>query len=537
MNRETAHAGPVAAPGSRQAAALLAGAVPALPAIAVIVVILVVLGFDSGGYFPSTFMAAGAVAFLALAVLVLAQPVRGRAIATPALVAVGSLAGYAAWVGLSSAWSTASDTPLLEMQRAMLYVALFGLALLAADSGRNARWLVWGVLAAAFAVVGAGVLSRLQPDVLAGTKDDFTNMLGAYRLGWPLAYWNAFGALAAIAAVLAIGLAADRRARAVLRGLACGGAVILLVGLYLSLSRGAWLAFILGLVVLIVLTPGRGSLLVGLAVVGVAVGIAVLRLRAYPALVTDPTAGSGQAAQGDAFTPQLVVLALAAGAVQGVLASERFLPAFKRRALELRRPASVAAAVLAVVVLFGGYVAVGSGRVNHFVDRQWQDFMNPTTDPTGLIGTERVLSTKGQRSATYRVALDGFSAQPLRGEGAGSFEVRWMRTRDLNLTFHNAHSLPLETLGELGTVGLLLLLSLVGAVAVGARRCLRGRGSINRAEAAAVSAAFVVWLVHASVDWDWQMPAVTGTALVLSAALFQRGRRRRSRATAPATSH
>jgi hypothetical protein len=44
-----------------------------------------------------------------------------------------------------------------------------------------------------------------------------------------------------------------------------------------------------------------------------------------------------------------------------------------------------------------------------------------------------------------------------------------------------------------------------------------------------VTAAFAVWLGHACVDWDWEMPALTGTAIVLSAALFQRGRRRRSR--------
>jgi hypothetical protein len=34
--------------------------------------------------------------------------------------------------------------------------------------------------------------------------------------------------------------------------------------------------------------------------------------------------------------------------------------------------------------------------------------------------------------------------------------------------------------------------------------------------------------VHAAVDWDWQVPALTGTALVLAAALFPEGRRRRT---------
>ncbi len=51
-----------------------------------------------------------------------------------------------------------------------------------------------------------------------------------------------------------------------------------------------------------------------------------------------------------------------------------------------------------------------------------------------------------------------------------------------------------------------------------------------------MTAAFAVWFGHACVDWDWEMPALTGTAIVLCGALFQRGRRRRShpRRTAPA---
>ncbi len=534
MNRETAHAAAVPAPGSTAASAAIAGVMPALPAIVITVAILVVLGLDNGGYFPSTFMAAGAVAFLALAALVLTQTSPAR-FSTPALVALGALTAFACWAGLSSAWSTVPDVPLLDMQRTMLYLALLALALLAADTGLHARWLLWSVLGAVVFVVGTGVLSRLQPDVLAGTTDEFTKTVGGYRLGYPLDYWNAFGALAAIGAVLAIGLTADRRGHALLRAAASGAAVLLLVGLYLSLSRGAWLALILGVLALIVFAPAKGSLLVSMGVVGVALAIALLRLRAYPALVSDPAAGGGQAAQGNAFTGELVLLVLAAAVTQGVLASKRFLPGFKRRAVQLRKPALMGATALAVVVVLGGLVVADAPvtKAGEWIDRQWDDFMNPTTSTAGLVGTQRLLTAKGQRSATYGVALDAFAAKPLQGEGAGSFEVRWARTGDLDLKFRDAHSLPLETLGELGAVGMALLLGLFGAVAVAAQRGLRGRGAIRRAEAAAVTAACMTWLAHASVDWDWEMPVVTGTALVLAATLFQRGRRRRSRSVRP----
>jgi len=524
------------------ASTAFARAWPALPAIGVLIVLLLLLGFNDGGYFPSTFVAAGAAAFLALAVLLVASPARPR-LSTNALLALAALAAFAAWIGLSSQWSTAPDTPLLDMQRAMLYLAIFGLALVAADSRRHARLLVWSVLVAIIVIVIAGLLSRLQPDIVRGTTDPFTK--AGYRLGYPLEYWNTFGALASIGAVLALGLAADRRSTSILRAAAAGAATPLSVAMYFSLSRGAWLALFLGVVVLVALAPNRGALLISLALVGAAVAVLVLRLRAYPALVTDPAAGTGQAAQGNAFTRELLLVSLAVMIAQGLLAEERIAPGLRRHARALRRPALIGLGAIIAVAALGGYALQGTkaeGTVTGalkdttaWIDHQWDDFLQ-TTSESGGAGTRRLLSAKGARSAGYRVAIDGFEAHPLRGEGAGSFEVRWMQTRELDVKVRDAHSLPLETLGELGAVGLLLLLGFFATVAAGARRCLKGSGAIRPAEAAAVTAAFVVWLGHASVDWDWEMPALTATALVLSAALFQRGRERRRSSRASAAS-
>jgi len=513
-----------------------------VPAIGVLIVVVLLLAFNDGGYFPPTFIAAGAAAFLALAVLLVASPARPR-FSTNALLALGALAAFAAWIGLSSRWSTAPDAPLLDMQRAMLYLALFGLALVAADSRRHARLLVWSVLVAILTVVVVGLLSRLQPDIVTGTTDPFTKV--GYRLGYPLEYWNSFGALASLGAVLALGLAADRRCASILRGTAAGAATLLAIAMYFSLSRGAWLALIVGVVVLLALAPNRAALLVSLAVVGGAVAFLVLRLRSYPAIVTDPAAGAGQAAQGNAFTRELVLLGGAVIVAQGLLAEERIAPELRRQARALRKPALIAVVAIVAVGALGGYAVKGaqaeakvSGALKDatgWIGDQWDDFLQTTT-ATGA-GTQRLFTATGARSAGYRVAIDGFEAHPLRGEGAGSFEVRWMQTRDLDVKVRDAHSLPLETLGELGAVGMLLLLGFVAAVATGVSRCLQGRGAIRPAEAAAVTAAFVVWLAHASVDWDWEMPALTAPALILSAALFQRGRGRgrgtRAGASAP----
>jgi hypothetical protein len=307
--------------------------------------------------------------------------------------------------------------------------------------------------------------------------------------------------------------------------------------MYLSLSRGAWLALILGLVVLVALAPNRGTLLLTLLVAGGAAAIAILRLRHYPALVSDPKAGSGQAVQGNAYTRELLALMLLAVAAQAALAAVRVASALDHQMAAIRRIALIGGGVVVVVAAVAGYAAKGDkaeGAVttgfndaNHWLDHQWQDFLDPTTTPGA--GSSRVLTARGTRSDYYRVALDGFADHPLIGGGAGSFEVRFARERGIDEKIRDAHSLPLETLAELGLVGMALLLAFLGAVATAARRAIRGKGAIRPAEAAAVTAAFAVWLGHACVDWDWEMPALTGTAVLLSATVFQRGRRRRSR--------
>jgi hypothetical protein len=494
----------------------------------VIAVALVWMAFHDGGYFPSVFTSAGALAFIALAVLLAVRPPQQR-FSRRTLVATAALVAFSGWTGLSRAWTVVPDVPLLDMQRAMLYVALFGLGLLAADSGRHARLLVWSVLGVVVAVASAGLLSRLQPDLVnvAGNA-----AAGGYRLDYPLGYWNAFGALGSLGAVLALGLAADVRARMILRASAAAAAPLLVVAVYLSLSRGAWLALIIGVLALVAISPNRGSLLLVLLVGGVAVAVAIVRLRAYPALVTDPKAGSGQMPQGDTYMRELLIVVALAGAAQAALTAVRapaWLPARER----MLRPRMLAgAATIVVVALFagallaGGAVTESARDARSWVDRQWQEFLDPAAAPGP--GTQRLLTARGARSDPYRVALEGFKDHPIIGGGAGSFEVRYMRDRHIDLKLRDAHSLPLETLSELGAVGLLALLVFFGAVAAAAWRGIRGTSVGRPQEAAAVTAAFVVWLVDVCVDWDWEMPALTGTAVVLSATLFQRRRRRRS---------
>jgi len=83
-------------------------------------------------------------------------------------------------------------------------------------------------------------------------------------------------------------------------------------------------------------------------------------------------------------------------------------------------------------------------------------------------------------------------------------------------------------MGETGLIGILLLVGSIAALAYGAVRSRTRPVVVGRAPGAAVAAALCVWLVHAGVDWDWQVSAFTGVAMLLAAILFAEQRRSRA---------
>ncbi len=94
----------------------------------------------------------------------------------------------------------------------------------------------------------------------------------------------------------------------------------------------------------------------------------------------------------------------------------------------------------------------------------------------------------------------------------------------------DAHSLYLETLAELGMVGLLILLIfLAGSLRAAWLARKRLRRSSDVGAVTAMLAAFIVFMASAGVDWMWEVPAVTVFALSsLTVAIASASRRWRS---------
>jgi O-antigen ligase len=133
----------------------------------------------------------------------------------------------------------------------------------------------------------------------------------------------------------------------------------------------------------------------------------------------------------------------------------------------------------------------------------YQRFQSPAPDTRNV---SRLATVSGHgRTTLWHAALREGAHHPLAGGGAGS----WRREAAGKNLPANAHSLELETFAELGVLGLLALAAFFVSVP--------RRG--------AAYAAFAAWLLVSAVDWDWQLPAVTGAAVLCAGSLTGTGRR------------
>ena len=190
----------------------------------------------------------------------------------------------------------------------------------------------------------------------------------------------------------------------------------------------------------------------------------------------------------------VIVLICVATAVGFELAS-----AFAPRPPEVSRRLG-AAAVLALAVAL---VATA------FATHAWRDFTRLPPARGDAVGTHLLSGSGNGRWQFWQAALAEFRSAPLQGGGAGSYEAWWDRHGSFSYAVRDAHSLYLETLGELGIVGFVLLVgSLAAAVAVGGRRLLRTRDA-ERTLIAALLGAATAYLIGAGIDWMWELTAVT----------------------------
>jgi hypothetical protein len=445
------------------------------------------LGFDDGGFAPTSWGWSACLLLLsALALLA-----GGLALRPSRLEAVffGALVALLAWTLASAAWSLDPASSVLEAQRLLVYVSAVGAFLLGGRRGSREPLLA-GALAGASILALAGLI-----DVLVGSDPPGSASAdpgSQDRLSEPLGYANGVGVVAAMGSLLALALAAYWEKRE-LRALAAALLPPLLATLYFTYGRGAWLALALGLLAAIVTSQRRRELMAGTLLLGPPAAAAV--------------AAAGAIGGRPALAPVLLLCAITAAA-GGVALPWLAHRSGVREAILLG--AVALAAVAAVVAMAGGPAAL--------VGDAYRSFTDPAAPAS--TGGARLLTLSGSSRVDYwRVAWRDVEEHLAVGSGAGSYRRYWFRNRPVAQPARDAHSLYLETLAELGPIGLVLLLAALGAPLVAAA------GARADPLTGAALAPYVAYLAHAGQDWDWELPAVTLTALVCAASLLLASRR------------
>ena len=451
------------------------------------------LAFFSGGFFDRPRLVAGIVA-AALVIVTAALASRALPASKPGRVALVGLSLLTAWTALSLVWAPLGGRAQDDLQRLLLYLGFFvaGMALLREVRVRG--WLEPAVAGGALLVIGYGLVERLLPGLFEFDR----SRTASGRLEQPLTYWNAEGAIAAVGLLFAVRLAGDPRRPGALRAAAAAGGVPLGLGVYLTFSRGALAAVAVGMVVLFALAPQGRAQFRGAAVVLGTAAVAALVSSRLPAIESLQSGETGDAGEGLLMLAALVLLGSAAAALVVRQPRRQLGPP----SLPFSRPAVVLS--LAIVALL--VAAIGATALEG----------NPQgRSPRATASPERFGSIDSNRYRYWRVAVESWADHPLLGLGSGGFLVEWRKQRDRVDESADAHSLYVETAAELGLIGLAALLLFLGGVAAAAVRLYRR----DPAAATGLAAGLAAWTIHAGLDWNWEMPAVTLQALLLAAAV------------------
>jgi hypothetical protein len=472
----------------------LAALVPGL----IVVALMLVWAVHDGGYDAETWYwgALASLAVLGATVIGLGDRLvitRGR------MVVLALFAAYVGWSYLSMAWAQYPGNALDGANQALLYLLVFAIMLLL-------PWTAPAALATMLAyTVGIGVIGIVLLFRLA-SADHISALVIQGRLSAPTGYFNATAALFTIGALSAIALTTRRELPGLLRGLlfafACSGLQLATV----VQSRG-WLFTlpVVGLVALLVVHD-RFRVLAA-AIIPVAGTLLVLR-RLLDVFQSFGTTGFDVHAR---HAGQAGLLVCAGAFVLGTLmAWADSLVKPPTLSPGRRRTVGAGLAVIAVAAVAAAGTFATHGHPFRFISREWNGFSHvqqnfSSKSHFGDVGSGRY--------DFWRVALDATSAHPIGGLGENNFVDYYVKHRHTREEPSWTHSLELRLLAQTGIVGLVLFGAfMVGAVILALRPRRRGSPLVRGVVGVALLP-LVVWLIHGSIDWFWELPSLSGPAL------------------------
>jgi O-antigen ligase len=482
------------------------------------------LGLDGGGYSTIVSSQVGLVLWW---IVLVGAAWKVLPIGRLTRVAWGGLAlfgGFVAWTALASTWSLSSERSLQDLSLVASYLGVLLLAVtIHRDRERAVRSSVNAIGAAIVIVAALAVASRIAPSAFPAS-----HVTGAFlgsgaqgRLSWPLNYWNGLAALVALGLPLLLSIASSARMLRV-QVLAAASLPLLALCAYLTFSRGGAIASAVAVLTFLVLAPDRfpklATALVAAAGSAVLIAGAAHRRALEHGLTTHVASAEGR--------QLLVAIVLVCGAVAlaqvgiGLAARHGTLPRGLR--ISRRRAQALLAGGIAVALI----AALAAG-VPSQLSRDWNKFKNPigalySGQPSRFVS----LSGNG-RYQYWKVAVKSADRHILTGSGPGTFQLLWLPRATLPGYVVNAHSLYVETLAEVGIVGLALLVGFFVLILGAAVRLVLSSEHEARVRAAGATAALLAFMVSAAADWVWQLPVLPAAFLLLAAAVLAPAPRRK----------
>jgi hypothetical protein len=484
---------------------------------------------------------------LVVAATIVLAPAGGRAYG---LWSVGLLLAFTALTALSVIWSVQPDDSFKDAGRMLAYCALFGASVTLARTFPS-RWpaVLGGVTLAAVVVCGYALLTKVFPGQF-DASDPYA------RLRAPYDYWNAIGLTAAMGVVGCLWLGARRSGHALLNALAYPAAGLMLVTLMLAYSRGALVALVLGLAVWFCIVPLRlrGTAVLLTSVLGA--GLVVAWDFSRHALTTEGIALGARVSAGQQLGALLAAMLIAltlAGLAIG------FQTGRQAPSRAMRRNAGGALLALLAVAVIGlaGALAISHRGLPGSVSHAFHSLTDTNARVANTPG--RLTAVASVRARYWSEALKVFDAHPVLGAGAEGYRTARLRYRTAPIEVRHAHGFVVQTLADLGLIGLLLAIALLVAWMVAAgrpthpfnRRWTSGRSVTDppqgwwqgwrpawrrftisgraapyapeRIGMLGMLGVVVVFGIHSLVDWTWYVPGNACVALLCAGWLAGRG--------------
>ena len=290
---------------------------------------------------------------------------------------------------------------------------------------------------------------------------------------------------------------------------------------FFTFSRGGLIATGVGLLVFLLLAPDRFSKLATMLLT--AAGSAILiEAAVHRHAIQQGLTNRVAAAQGREIIVAVGLVCVSVALAQvgiGLAVRHGTLPALLRVS---RRSARWLFAGAVMVAVIAGLIAGGPSRLDH----AWRDFKSQSPIVQNSTPARLGSFSGNGRYSYWKVAVQTTHGHVLDGSGPGTFQLLWQPRATIAGYIVNAHSLYVETLAEVGVVGLALLVGFfVVVLAAGVVAVVRSEAE-SRARAAAVVAALAAFMVSASFDWVWQLPVLPAAFLLLAAAVLAPAPRR-----------